>query len=143
MMKVQIYEIQNPEDARLCVDLEVNRATSRAGVGDGKEDSRRRAGFSVMLGRMRIVLYNDHIGAPPFVGFSVKIRPLREAFSFLSCLASWTVIILCRATPVNSCWQTPAARSPFSQCDRSASASTPVPFNLAGICPISTKQCGL
>jgi hypothetical protein len=65
----------------------------RTAVGKSKQVPRKRAGFGVVLGRMGVVLYNNHVGAPPFVVFSTKIRPLREAFSFLASLSLSPIVL--------------------------------------------------
>jgi hypothetical protein len=113
----------------------------RTAVGKRKEAPRERDGLGVVLGRMSVVLYNNHVGAPPFVVISGKIRPHREAFSFL---ASFSAIILPCAVPVNPIG---LSRSfsvtswPFNHFDRSASRSPAPLFNLAVIKPILTKEC--
>ena len=73
---------------RAPADQSVGNSTvgMRTAVGKSKKTSWKRRGFGVVLGRMSVVLYNDHIGAPPLVVLSAKIRPLREAFSFLASL---------------------------------------------------------
>jgi hypothetical protein len=87
-------------------------------VGKSQEASRKRRSFGVVLGRMGVVLYNDHVGAPPLVVTSVKIGPLREAFSFLASLSP-SAIVLSSAILVNLGSE---AASPASH-----TASSPLP----------------
>ena len=42
---------------------------------------------------MRVVLYDDYIGAAPLVDLSAQIRPHREAFSFLTLLFLGAIVL--------------------------------------------------
>lgn len=55
----------------------------RTAVGNRKLTAWKRCGLGVVLRKIRVVLHNDHVGAPPFVVLSAKMCPPREAFSFL------------------------------------------------------------
>jgi hypothetical protein len=117
----------------------------RTAVGNSKEMPRKRRGLGVVLGRMGVVLYNDHVGAPPFVVISVKMRPHREAFSFLASLFP-SPIVLPFAILVNlidTLRRLFTASCPFNHCDRSDSRSAAHSLNLAVVCPILIKECGL
>jgi hypothetical protein len=125
-------------------DIGSSTVGMRTAVGKSKEVPWKRRGFGVVLGRMGVVLYNDHIGAPPFVVISARIGPLREAFSFLASL-SLSPIVLPFAILVNLIGISRhlfAASWPFNYCDRSSSCSPGRPFNLSAIDPILSKECG-
>ncbi|MGD2178951.1 MAG: hypothetical protein PVG71_14150, partial [Anaerolineae bacterium] len=71
------------------------------------------------------MLYNDHVGAPPFVVISLKMGPLREAFSFLASLSPSAIVlpfaILVNLTGISR--RLFIASWPFNHCDRSSSCS--------------------
>jgi hypothetical protein len=117
----------------------------RTAVGKSKKAARKRVGLGVVLGRMGVVLYNDHVGAPPLVVIFARIGPFREAFSFLASLFSGPIVLLF-AILVNltgiSCGPSTASWR-FNHCDRSSSCSAGCPFNLSAFDPILSKERGL
>jgi hypothetical protein len=98
-----------------------------------------------VLGRMGVVLYNDHVGAPPFVVISVKIRPLREAFSFLASLSPSAIVLpsAILVNPVSVSTHLFTASWPFNYCDRSSSCHADSPLTLSEIDSILSKEYGL
>jgi len=90
---------------------------------------------------MGAVLSKDHVGAPPFVVLSTKMRSHREPFSFLVYLSP-TIIVLPFAVLVNL--RSEAARStpragPSLLRGSSSTATTlrPVPQSFRPVCPTS------
>ena len=117
----------------------------RTPAGNSKEAPWKRRGFSVVLGRMSVVSYNDHSGAPPLVVISVKIRPLREAFSFLASLFPGP-IVLPSAILVNPSGTSPPPAvilSSSNHSDRISSRCPGSPSNPTDMTAILSRESGL
>ena len=100
--------------------------------------------IGVVLGTVGVVLYDNPVGAPPLVVISVKMGPLREAFSFLAALSP-VVIVLRSGLFVNPPHASQAA-APFlhsNHPDRSSRSATGSPSKVSVFSALLSTECGL
>ena len=107
-----------------------------------KEATRKWIGFGVVVGRVSVVLYNDHVEALPLVVICAKIEPLGEASSFLAPLPAIILYNAITVKPTIASSPFFTTSSPSNHCDRYWVCSALLPSNLAEISLVLTKKCG-